>query len=353
MLLRATNLLLAAASFTSVRGALPLSSLSQYVVQTCGTIPVYFNGGVPPYSIAVQTFVPNELVDDFVVVATGISGTGTQQTYYEYATSTPAGSILFFRISDSTGASTEPSGSLVEANGSYVSGIPTVSTACLDGLTSPAAIPGTHLVNVSSSDTSVFQTTSGDWQSDTAPGYYEIYSNSTNATATFTFTGVGFTFFGARKVDRNEFYLAIDSGEQFIVYQGTGGLGSTLDNSWPTESLYTSPELAYGLHSVVMSQANYSQGWLVAQEWAYAVRDVLSSSISAATASGTATSIDRPISSGSSTSRTDGTASIKVSSATGTVPSSTAVQKTSLGYRTVRSALLALLSTGALFVWLA
>lgn len=87
--------------------------------------------------------------------------------------------------------------------------------------------------------------------------------------------GVGFTFFGARKVDRNEFYLAIDSGEQFIVYQGTGGLGSTLDNSWPTESLYTSPELAYGLHSVVMSQANYSQAWLVAQEWAYAVRDVL------------------------------------------------------------------------------
>ncbi|KAM0748692.1 hypothetical protein T439DRAFT_70308 [Meredithblackwellia eburnea MCA 4105] len=260
------GLLLTALLVISHAQAEPLSALSQFQVEVCGIVPFYFSGGVQPYTLS--------------VIETGLryNTTGYPTHRYDYASAAPAGSTVFFRVEDASGAIAEPGGTFVQGNNSYVSGIPMTPKTCLNGSTSSAhpavtSIHGTHMVNISSSNPSFFQTVSGSWNSDDTPGYFEVYSNSSDAKASFTFTGVGLTFYGARKVDRNEYYLSIDGGAPFVIYPGTGGLGSTTDNTWPTETLWVSPLLEEGTHRATIEQiAGYST-WLVAQEWGIAVLD--------------------------------------------------------------------------------
>ncbi|SCZ90333.1 BZ3500_MvSof-1268-A1-R1_Chr1-3g01923 [Microbotryum saponariae] len=67
---------------------------------------------------------------------------------------------------------------------------------------------GTFAQNVTSDSTQLTYTSL--WRSDTEDGFYQAYSNLSDASVTFTFTGVGATFWSVRKADRGLCQLIVD-----------------------------------------------------------------------------------------------------------------------------------------------
>ncbi|BGP13009.1 hypothetical protein JCM10213_007999 [Rhodosporidiobolus nylandii] len=110
------------------------------------------------------------------------------------------------------------------------------------------SITGTKTQNISSDSTQL--TYIGTWRSDTAAGYYQAYSNASDAAVTFTFTGVAVSYVAEKKADRGICLIAVDDGSPTTLdlYNDSG-----YDQG--QELLFTSDTLPYGRHNVTLSQA--------------------------------------------------------------------------------------------------
>ncbi|GAA5870323.1 hypothetical protein JCM8547_006603 [Rhodosporidiobolus lusitaniae] len=115
---------------------------------------------------------------------------------------------------------------------------------------SAGGIAGTRRDNISASDLSHLTYTRA-WISDTAPGYYQAYSNSSEATVTFSFNGVAAAYFATKKPTRGRCMLVLDNSSPYSIdlYDGL------LYNNTGTEQLiWYSGTLPYGRHNVTVSQ---------------------------------------------------------------------------------------------------
>ncbi|GAA5980330.1 hypothetical protein JCM10908_001618 [Rhodotorula pacifica] len=110
-----------------------------------------------------------------------------------------------------------------------------------------AAIIGAQTHNISSDSTQL--TYSGTWRSDTSQGFYQAYSNATDAAVTFSFTGVAAVYLSQRTADRGICLLTLDNSIPYTVdLYNDSGLSSGLQVIW------SSGTLPYGQHNVSITQ---------------------------------------------------------------------------------------------------
>ncbi|GAA5853432.1 hypothetical protein JCM8547_002455 [Rhodosporidiobolus lusitaniae] len=135
------------------------------------------------------------------------------------------------------------------ATSSYASasGSGTVSSSSASASSSPA-IAGTTSQNISAIDLSQL-TYTRTWRSDYSPGYYQAYSNDSEATVTFSFTGVAVAYFATKKADRGGCLLTVDSTVPYTIdlYNDSG-------YSEGEQLIWYSGTLVYGKHNVTISQ---------------------------------------------------------------------------------------------------
>ncbi|KWU45361.1 hypothetical protein RHOSPDRAFT_32984 [Rhodotorula sp. JG-1b] len=109
------------------------------------------------------------------------------------------------------------------------------------------AITGAVTHNISSDSTQL--TYSGTWRSDTTQGFYQAYSNATDAAVTFSFTGVAAVYLAERTADRGICLLTLDNSIPYTVdLYNDSGLSSGLQVIW------SSGTLPYGQHNISITQ---------------------------------------------------------------------------------------------------
>ncbi|KAK4701498.1 hypothetical protein P7C70_g4730, partial [Phenoliferia sp. Uapishka_3] len=113
--------------------------------------------------------------------------------------------------------------------------------------TSSSAQIGTTQNNVSSDSTQM--TYLSTWRSTNTSGLYAAYSNDSDASVTFSFTGVGVSYVSIKKYDRGLCQLVVDGKSGYTI--------DLYDNSGYTQFstvIWTSPTLPYGSHNVTLQQ---------------------------------------------------------------------------------------------------
>ncbi|POY71492.1 hypothetical protein BMF94_5805 [Rhodotorula taiwanensis] len=109
------------------------------------------------------------------------------------------------------------------------------------------AIIGAVTHNISSDSTQL--TYSGTWRSDTNEGFYQAYSNATDAAVTFSFTGVAAVYLAEKTSDRGICLLTLDNTIPYTVdLYNDSGFSSGLQVIW------SSGTLPYGQHNISITQ---------------------------------------------------------------------------------------------------
>ncbi|GAA5890872.1 hypothetical protein JCM6882_008841 [Rhodosporidiobolus microsporus] len=123
----------------------------------------------------------------------------------------------------------------------YSSAIATASASA----SSSAAIAGTTQRNVSSDSTQMTYVRT--WRSDVEP--YIAYSNASDASVTFSFTGVAVAYLATKKSDRGLCMLVLDNTTPYTpdLYDASG-------YSQDQQVIWYSGTLPYGSHNVTISQ---------------------------------------------------------------------------------------------------
>ncbi|GAA6040755.1 hypothetical protein JCM8097_003282 [Rhodosporidiobolus ruineniae] len=134
--------------------------------------------------------------------------------------------------------------------------------------TATPAIAGTQSYNVSSDSSQLTYYGAVAWRSDTTPGYYEAYSNNSDAAVTFSFTGVSVSYLAHRKADRGICLLTLDGVKPYTIdLYNDSGYDQGLEVIW------SSGTLVYGRHNVTISQQVAPDGrigyypYLVTELW--------------------------------------------------------------------------------------
>ncbi|GAA5974026.1 hypothetical protein JCM11641_008219 [Rhodosporidiobolus odoratus] len=108
-------------------------------------------------------------------------------------------------------------------------------------------IVGTKSQNISSDSTQLSYV--GTWRSDFDPGYYQAYSNASNAEVTFSFIGVAASYIAEKKADRGICQLTLDGITSYTL-----DLYNDSNYTQGAQAVWTSDTLVYGHHSVSISQ---------------------------------------------------------------------------------------------------
>ncbi|SCV68420.1 BQ2448_541 [Microbotryum intermedium] len=117
-------------------------------------------------------------------------------------------------------------------------------TGHAQGMETPA---GAFAQNITSDSTQMTYTSL--WRSDTEDGFYQAYSNLSDASVTFTFTGVGATFWSVRKADRGLCQLIVDNSVAYTIdlYDDSGV-------SKGQQKIWSSGVLRYEQHTITLAQ---------------------------------------------------------------------------------------------------
>ncbi|BGP21893.1 hypothetical protein Rt10032_c01g0588 [Rhodotorula toruloides] len=144
-----------------------------------------------------------------------------------------------------------------------------VSLVLLFSTVANAAIAGTQIQNISSDSTQL--TYVGTWRSDTTEGFYQAYSNASDASVTFSFIGVGVSYLAEKKADRGICQLTVDGSMYYTL-----DLYNDSTYTSGLQVIWTSGTLLYGAHNITISQLGPDARfgyypYLVTSTWSEAV----------------------------------------------------------------------------------